>query len=102
MIKLTPHQIAMLSRLVAADGDVTIPHAIYCQDARTANSLTRRGYGITVTRVTKLPGARFSYGYRAIRLTTAPEGVAKIQAALFWHGYNDASLDAATGVTRVP
>lgn len=67
--KLTPAQQDILTRLEAAGFEYTLVHSIHSQDARTLNSLKRRyGYGFYVERVTKLPGAKYSYGYRAFRI----------------------------------
>jgi hypothetical protein len=79
--KLTPHQIDILTRLAFNDGDVTIPHILGSQDWRTVNSLKRR-YCLSTERLTKLPGYKYSYGYRAIRIQCGPETLKTINLQL--------------------
>ena len=67
---LTPAQIDVLTRLEAAGFEYTLVHSNGNQDARTVNSLKRRyGWGFNAERVTKMPGSKYSYGYRAIRIS---------------------------------
>jgi hypothetical protein len=77
---LTTHQLLLARALVEAGGNLHEPVA-RTQVYRTARSLARR-FAITVTVETKLPGLRFSYGYRAVRLTCNANTLAQLQAEL--------------------
>jgi len=84
-MRLTERQAEMLSELVhSPDGRAVFPHSPHSQDKRTAYSLQRKGL-CTVRILTKLPGARYSYGYRAIELIRSCRTPPYQPAQRDWH-----------------